>query len=276
MIPLSSYEDIVQMALAEDIGSGDITSEAIIPADKRAIARMIVKKPGVICGLHVAATVFNAVDHGLIVEFMAKDGDAVKAGQGVLEVSGPARSILSAERVALNFVQRLSGVASETRKIVDLIAGTKAQIIDTRKTTPGLRVLEKYAVTCGGGGNHRMGLYDMVLIKDNHIAVAGGIGPAMEAVAGRSEKIEIEVDTIDQLRSALNAGAQNILLDNMSPTQLKEAVDLCNGRAALEASGGITPANVRAVAESGVDLISLGFLTHSSGSLDIGLDIFLS
>lgn len=276
MIPLSSYEDIVQMALAEDLGQGDITSNAIIPADKRAVARMIAKKSGVVCGLQVAETVFNAVDHGLIVELMARDGDAVEAGQEVLEVSGSARSILSAERVALNFVQQLSGVASETRKVVDLIAGTKAQVIDTRKTTPGLRSLEKYAVRCGGGGNHRMGLYDMVLIKDNHIAVAGGVAAALQAVSGRSEKVEIEVDTLDQLREALGAGAKFILLDNMSPAVMKEAVAITNGAAVLEASGGITPTNIRAVAESGVDLISLGFLTHSAPALDIGLDIFLS
>lgn len=266
----------MQLALAEDIGAGDVTTNNIVPAGKRAIARMVAKKPGVICGLHVAETVFNAVDHGLIVELMAKDGDAVVPGQEVLEVSGPARGILAAERVALNFVQQLSGVASETRKAVDLIAGTRAQVIDTRKTTPGMRALEKYAVRCGGGGNHRMGLYDMVLIKDNHISVAGGIGPALEAVTGKAEKIEIEVDTIDQLRAALNAGAKHILLDNMSVPGMKEAVDLVNGRAILEASGGITPANIRAIAETGVDHISLGFLTHSSPALDIGLDIFLS
>lgn len=274
-LPVFAYQEIVQIALAEDIGDGDITSNSIIPADKRTVARMVVKKPGVVCGLHVAETVFRAVDHGLAVELMAKDGDDIQSGQEVLEVSGFARSILSAERVALNFVQQLSGVASETRKMVNIVAGTKARIIDTRKTTPGMRILEKYAVTCGGGGNHRMGLYDMVLIKDNHIAIAGSVTAALQAVAGRSEKVEIEVDTLDQLREALACGARYILLDNMAPVVMKEAVAITNGAAVLEASGGITPATIRAVAESGVDLISLGFLTHSAPALDIGLDIAL-
>lgn len=276
MIPLSDYREIVQLALAEDIGGGDVTSHALIPADQRAVARMRVKKPGVICGLHVAETVFNAVDHGLIVELMARDGDAVTAGQEVLEVSGSARSILTAERVALNFVQQLSGVATQTRACVDAVFGTRAQIIDTRKTVPGMRVLQKYAVRCGGGANHRMGLYDMALIKDNHIAVAGGVREALEAVAGKADRVEIEVDTIEQLRAALDAGTAHILLDNMTVEQMRDAVAITAGRAVLEASGGITKANLRSVAETGVDHISLGFLTHSAPALDIGLEISLS
>ncbi len=203
-LPLSQYDDIVRLALAEDIGAaGDITSLATIPADRLASARMIVKTPGVICGLDVAATVFMAVDPLLNVTLLAADGDSVVAGQGVLDVTGPARSILTAERVALNFVQQLSGVASQTRRLVDIVAGTNAQIIDTRKTTPGMRALEKYAVRCGGGGNHRMGLYDQILIKDNHIAVAGGVTAALAAVQGRAERTEIEVDTIEPERSPI-------------------------------------------------------------------------
>lgn len=275
-LPLSQYDDIVRLALAEDIGAaGDITSLATIPADRLASARMIVKTPGVICGLDVAATVFMAVDPLLNVTLLAADGDSVVAGQGVLDVTGPARSILTAERVALNFVQQLSGVASQTRRLVDIVAGTNAQIIDTRKTTPGMRALEKYAVRCGGGGNHRMGLYDQILIKDNHIAVAGGVTAALAAVQGRAERTEIEVDTIDQLREALDAGARFVLLDNMPPAQLAQAVAINAGRAVLEASGGITPSTVRAVAETGVDLISVGWITHSAPALDIGLDITL-
>jgi nicotinate-nucleotide pyrophosphorylase (carboxylating) len=270
------YEDILRLALTEDIGGGDITSDTIIPVGQRASARMIAKAEGVICGLPVAQAVFTAVEPGLSVTLLAQDGDIVSAGQAVLEVEGPARGLLAAERVSLNFVQRLSGVASETRKFADAIFGTKAQIIDTRKTTPGMRSLEKYAVRCGGGGNHRMGLYDMVLIKDNHIAVAGGVAAALEAVKERREDVEIEVDTLDQLREALEAGAKFILLDNMTPSMLREAVDITDGRAVLEASGGISLSSVRAVAESGVDRISAGFLTHSAPALDVGLDIFLS
>jgi len=275
MLPLSSYEDIVQLALSEDIGAGDITSESIIPEGQMATADMIAKDDGVISGLDVAATVFGAVDAGLDITFHAQDGDRVKKGAMLLSVSGSARSILVAERTALNFVQQLSGVATQTARLAGLIAGTKAKLCDTRKTVPGMRILQKYAVTCGGGVNHRMGLYDAVLIKDNHIAVAGGIKPALTAVADRAEKIEIEVDTLDQLREALEAGAKYILLDNMSPDTMREAVAITNGRAVLEASGGITDETIRAVAESGVDLISTGWITHSPPALDIGLDIRL-
>lgn len=275
-LPLSDYENIVRLALAEDIGSGDITSQATIPADKTAKARMIVKHAGVICGLHVAEAVFNAIDHKLVVAVIAKDGDQLKVGTEVLEVSGSARSILAAERVALNFVQRMSGVATQTRKLADVITGTKAKLCDTRKTTPGLRALEKYAVRCGGGINHRMGLYDAILIKDNHIAVAGGITAALKAAKDKAQQIEIEVDTLDQLYEALGAGAKFILLDNMTPAQLAEAVTINAGRATLEASGGINAHNIRAIAETGVDLISVGSITHSAPALDIGLDITIA
>jgi len=272
-LTLSSCEDIVQLALAEDVGAGDVTSAATIPVDAIATATMVFKVEGVVCGLDVAETVFHAIDPALDVTFMAADGDSVAAGKVVMAITGSARAILTAERVALNFVQRLSGVASQTRKLVDAIAGTTAQLTDTRKTTPGLRVLEKYAVRCGGGVNHRMGLYDAVLIKDNHIAVAGGVTAALATCAGWAGKVEIEVDTLEQLTEALDAGAKFVLLDNMPPAVLSQAVAMNAGRAVLEASGGITPATVRAVAETGVDVISVGWITHSAPALDVGLDI---
>ncbi|MBU6234794.1 MAG: carboxylating nicotinate-nucleotide diphosphorylase, partial [Alphaproteobacteria bacterium] len=232
------------MALAEDVGAGDITSNATIPADAMAEAVMAFRAEGVVCGLPVAAHVFK----GLQIEMLAQDGDRVKAGQAVMRIKGNARALLAAERVALNFVQRLSGVASETRKLVDLITGTGAQLTDTRKTTPAYRALEKYAVRCGGGVNHRMGLYDAVLIKDNHIAVAGGVVPALAATKGLAEKVEIEVDTLEQLSEALGAGAKYVLLDNMPPAVMREAVAITAKRAVLEASGGISPTTIRAVA----------------------------
>lgn len=272
-LALSSYEDIVQLALAEDVGAGDVTSSATIPDEATATATMVFKVDGVVCGLDVAETVFHAIDPALDVTFMGADGDSVAAGTVVMVITGSARAILTAERVALNFVQRLSGVASQTRKLVDAIAGTAAQLTDTRKTTPGLRVLEKYAVRCGGGVNHRMGLYDAVLIKDNHIAVAGGVTAALVACADRAGKVAIEVDTLAQLTEALDAGAKFVLLDNMPPAVLLQAVAINAGRAVLEASGGITPATVRAVAETGVDVISVGWITHSAPALDVGLDI---
>lgn len=272
---IPDFSALLALALAEDIGAGDVTSLATIPEGASAKADMVFRAAGVVCGLPVAEAVFRAVDPALAVSAHAKDGDRVEAGACVLTVLGPARAVLAAERTALNFVQRLSGVASETRKLVDAVAGTKAQLTDTRKTTPGYRALEKYAVTCGGGVNHRMGLYDAVLIKDNHVALAGGVAAALAACAGRAEKVEIEVDTLEQLREALAAGAKFVLLDNMPPAMLREAVSITAGRAVLEASGGITPATIRAVAETGVDVISVGWITHSAPALDVGLDIHL-
>lgn len=269
-------QPIVRHALEEDLGrAGDITSELTIPADQTAIAKFVSRKPGAIAGLTVAAVALALVDPGLKFSVEIPDGSMVQPGAALATVSGAARSILIAERVALNFLGHLSGVATATRALVDAVKGTKARIVCTRKTTPGLRVLEKYAVRCGGGFNHRLGLDDAVLIKDNHLAAAGGIKPAIERVRaglGHMAKIEIEVDTLAQLEEALSLGIDTILLDNMSPDNLKRAVATANGRAILEASGNITLATVRAVADTGVDYISSGAITHSATNLDIGLD----
>jgi len=264
-------------ALAEDLGlAGDITTNAVIPADAVASAVFAARKPGVIAGVDVAAAAFHYLDPNVKFEILASDGVRVESGTKIARVSGSARALLSAERVALNFLGRLSGIATLTRRYVDAVAGTRAQIVDTRKTTPGLRALEKYAVRAGGGMNHRIGLFDAVLIKDNHIAVAGGIGPAIAAArahVGHMVKIEVEVDTLEQLAEALEHQIDAVLLDNMTPDQLAEAVRLVNGRAITEASGGVNLDTVRAIAEAGVDLISVGALTHSATVLDVGLDI---
>lgn len=272
-LPPPAYQEIVRMALAEDIGAGDVTSLATIPATAVANARMVFKGEGVVCGLDVARAVFAAVDGTLAVEVCRKDGDTCRRGDVLLNVMGNARAILAAERVALNFVQRLSGIASETAKLCALVAGTAARVTDTRKTTPGLRALEKYAVACGGGVNHRMGLHDAILIKDNHIAVAGGVTAALAACKAYTGKVEIEVDTLAQLDEALEAGARFVLLDNMSVDMLRESVTRNAGRALLEASGGITPLTIRDIAMTGVDVISVGWITHSAPAMDVGLDI---
>ena len=278
-LPLSSaaLDDIVKRALAEDLGeAGDITTNALIPPSLRARAVIAARKPGVIAGIPVAVRVFALVDPSLTVTPRIQDGTNVAAGDVVLDLAGAAASILTAERVALNFLGHLSGVATATNEIVRAVAHTRATIIDTRKTTPGLRVLEKYAVRCGGGGNHRMGLYDMVLIKDNHIAAAGGVAPAIRAakraVANKSIKIEIEVDMLAQLDEVLAEGVDQVLLDNMDPATMEVAVARIAGRAVTEASGSVTKATAPAIAESGVDLISAGWITHSAPSLDLGLD----
>jgi nicotinate-nucleotide pyrophosphorylase (carboxylating) len=269
-------EPIVLHALEEDLGrAGDITSDLIVPAKKKARARLVARKPGTIAGLIAAEAAFRFVDPDLKFTVMLPDGSQAKAGALVATIEGSARSILTAERVALNFTGHLSGVATATRALVDAVKGTKARIVDTRKTTPGLRALEKYAVRCGGGFNHRFGLDDAILIKDNHIAAAGSITKAVKAArAGIAHmtKIEIEVDTLKQLEEALKIGVDTILPDNMSPETLRKAVAMAKGHAVLEASGNITLATVRAVAETGVDYISSGAITHSAPNLDVALD----
>jgi len=269
-------EPIVRRSLEEDLGrAGDITSDLIVPPQRRAEAKLVARKAGTIAGLVAAEIAFALADPSLKVDMKNADGAAVEAGTLLAFVEGPSRSILTAERVALNFLGHLSGIATATRALVDAVAGTKARIVCTRKTTPGLRVLEKYAVRCGGGFNHRFGLDDAVLIKDNHLVAAGGIAPAIERVRsglGHMAKIELEVDTLEQLDEALNLKVDTILLDNMSTQDLKRAVAMTKGRAVLEASGNVTLSTVRAIAETGVDYISSGALTHSAPSLDIALD----
>jgi nicotinate-nucleotide pyrophosphorylase (carboxylating) len=270
-------EDAVRAALLEDLGrAGDITTNATIPAARQARAVIAARQPGIVAGLDLAKAAFRLLDPALSFETRIADGAAVTSGAILATIEGPARALLSAERVALNFLGRLSGIATLTSRYVAAVAHTKARIVCTRKTTPGLRTFEKYAVLCGGGFNHRFGLDDAILIKDNHIAVAGGIIPALrtvKAAIGHLVKIEIEVDTLDQLDEVLTEGADVVLLDNMTPAQLREAVARVKGRLLTEASGGVTLETVAAIAESGVDMISVGALTHSAKVLDVGLDI---
>jgi len=276
-LPFIIIDPLIAGALAEDFGQqGDITSNAIIPADTRAKAVMRARKPGILAGVAVAARCFALLDPEAKVIAHAKDGGRLETGQPLLEVQGNARAILVAERTALNFTSHLSGIASETKKLADLIKHTTAKICCTRKTTPGLRTLEKYAVRMGGGKNHRYRLDDGILIKDNHIAVAGGIRPAVEAALaarGHMVRIEVEVDRPAQLKEILDLPVDAVLLDNMNPADLRACVEMAKGKFVIEASGGITAANIRDIAEIGVDLISLGWLTHSAPALDIGLDI---
>jgi nicotinate-nucleotide pyrophosphorylase (carboxylating) len=276
-LPPPLIKEAVRRALIEDLGrAGDITSAATISPDARATAIIAARQPGMLAGLALAAAAFRQIEPAIVLRSLLADGEKVEPGTMVAEVAGLARAILAAERVALNFLCHLSGVATMTRRFADAIAHTPAKITCTRKTIPGLRAFQKYAVRCGGGSNHRFGLDDAILIKDNHIAVAGGIGEALRRArdfAGHLVKIEIEVDTLDQLREALGAGADAVLLDNMPPARLREAVSITAGRAVLEASGGITLDSVAAVAESGVDYISSGAITHSAATLDLGLDI---
>jgi nicotinate-nucleotide pyrophosphorylase (carboxylating) len=266
----------VETALLEDLGrAGDITTQAVIAAQAQVQVTITARKPGIIAGLDLAVAAFQYLDPSVRIVRHLSDGTAVVPGTVVAGIEGSARAILSAERTALNYLGHLSGIATATRALVDAVAGTKARICDTRKTTPGLRSLEKYAVRAGGGVNHRFGLDDAVLIKDNHIAAVGSIARALDrarAAIGHMVKIEIEVDDLDQLREALAAGADVILLDNMSPEILRTAVEMTKGRAVLEASGNVTLASVRAIAECGVDLISSGAITHSAACLDLGLD----
>jgi nicotinate-nucleotide pyrophosphorylase (carboxylating) len=271
---------LISLALAEDIGAGDVTSHYFIPQDRRACAFVVVRKDGVVSGVDLAASVFHTVDPELEVETLIPDGSKVSVGAMLIRVKGSARSILTAERVALNFLQHLSGIATLTARYVDLVKGTNAQILDTRKTTPGYRLLEKKAVHDGGGKNHRMGLYDRAMVKDNHLAAEGKVAVIREAISRlKSEQpkveVELEADRIEQVKSFLELdGVDYILLDNMSLEELREAVELRGPQTKpqLEASGGVTLDTLREIAETGVDFISVGALTHSAPALDIGLD----
>ncbi len=266
---------MVRRALAEDVGPGDVTATAVVPRTARAVAHLVARTTGVLAGAEVAALAFALVEPRVEVEYHRQDGARLAPGQRVLTVQGPARGILTAERVALNFVQRLSGIATLTARYVAAIEGTRAAIVETRKTTPGLRALEKYAVRAGGGRNHRHALYDAILIKDNHLLVAGSVHTAIErarANAPHTMRVQVEVDTLAQVEEALAAGADAITFDNMSPAEAEVAVGLVAGRAITEASGQVTLETVRAYAEAGVDIISVGALTHSAPALDLGLD----
>lgn len=274
LLPIQ-YEETVRRALIEDIGAGDVTTLLSVPEQNMARGIFLVKAEGVVCGLEVAACAFRLVDPSVVFTPLVAEGTRVGSGTIVAELSGPAQSLLTGERVALNFSQRLSGTASLTRRFVDAVVGTKARIVDTRKTTPGLRTLEKYAVRCGGGHNHRYGLGDGVLIKDNHLAAGGGVAACVARArehAPHPLKIEVECKTLEQVDEAVHAGAEILLLDNMTNEQLRESVARVGGRALTEASGGVNLTTVRAIAETGVDLISVGALTHSAPALDISLD----
>jgi nicotinate-nucleotide pyrophosphorylase (carboxylating) len=272
-----ALDAFLRAALREDLGlAGDLTSNAIVPVDRAGSAAIVARAGGSISGLGAAARVFTLLDAGMRVNLHVADAATVAAGTRLATLTGSLRTILAGERTALNVLGRLSGVATATRRYVALVAGTNATIVDTRKTTPGMRALEKAAVRHGGGKNHRFGLDDAILIKDNHVAIAGGVTAAIEAAraaAGHLVRIEVEVDSIAQLDAALDARADIVLLDNFNPAQLAEAVRRTNRRASLEASGGVNATTVRAIAESGVDLISIGALTHSVSSLDVALDI---
>jgi len=272
-LPLSqeALDDFITRTLAEDVGTGDVTAEATIPETARLRARIAAREPLVVAGLPVAIAIVRRLAPDAAVEVLVEDGRTARPGDTLARIEGPARALLTAERSALNILQHLSGVATLTRSYVDLIVGTKAQLLDTRKTIPGLRVLEKYAVKMGGGANHRMGLYDAVLIKDNHLAVAGGVTAAVKACRAHTGlRVQVECDTLDQAREAIAAGADSLLLDNMSLDQLREAVSFST--VPLEASGGVNLRTIRAIAETGVDYISVGRLTQSAPAIDLGMD----
>ena len=275
-LPDVMLEPLVRAALLEDLGrAGDLTTNTIVPAEARARMTIRARQPGVVAGLDLARLAFRLIDPAIDFVIDKLDGAALQAGDVVGRLDGPARGLLTAERTALNFLCHLSGIATVTRSMVEAVAHTRAIIVDTRKTTPGLRAIEKYAVRVGGGSNHRFGLDDAVLIKDNHVAMAGGIRSAIERArtgVGHLVKIELEVDMLDQLAEALEVGIDAVLLDNMTADTLRQAVAMVAGRAATEASGRINPQNAPAVAETGVDLISVGWLTHSAPVLDLGLD----
>lgn len=262
--------------LAEDVGSGDLTSEALLPEGAVTTGIIHAKDTGILCGVEVARQVFRVLDPSLTFEALAKDGDKLEPGTLIAKVTGSARSVLTGERLALNLLQHLSGIATRTKKLADLAKPYGTRVVDTRKTTPGLRLLEKYAVRAGGGHNHRLGLYDAILIKDNHIAVAGGVKEALaraKAYASHMTRIEIEVESLAQAKEALEGGADVIMLDNMAPDAMKECVEMIDHRAVVEASGGIDEHNLEAAAAAGVDVISIGALTHSVKALDISLDV---
>jgi nicotinate-nucleotide pyrophosphorylase (carboxylating) len=268
--------DVVTTALREDVGTGDLTTGLLVPRDNRCRAELLLEEPGVSCGIDIAAAVFTALDPAVSLTPLCADGTRIENTPAVLaQVTGPTAAILTGERTALNLVARLCGIATLTRRYVDQVAGTGVTILDTRKTTPGLRALEKYAVRCGGGSNHRFGLDDAILVKENHLRIAGGITAATSSLAGSTGEIavEVEAETLDQVAEALAAGVERILLDNMTPDQIAHAVELTNGRAKLEASGGITLDTVRAYAETGVDFISIGALTHAARSLHVSLEV---
>jgi nicotinate-nucleotide pyrophosphorylase (carboxylating) len=266
---------LIRLALEEDIGDGDITGEATVPADRRCLARIKAKAPGVIAGIRVAEAVFHAVDPGLDFEAARQDGSRVVPGDHVAVIGGAARSLLAAERIALNFLQRLSGIATATATAVALVEGTGVRLLDTRKTTPGMRALEKYAVACGGGVNHRQGLFDRYLIKENHAALGGGIGAAIRAAraARPGAPVEIEVRGLEELAEALAERPERVLLDNFSPADAAEAVRRVAGGCETEVSGGVTPDNLRAYAAARPDFISLGWLTHSAPALDLSMTL---
>ncbi|MFN7940114.1 MAG: carboxylating nicotinate-nucleotide diphosphorylase [Thermoanaerobaculia bacterium] len=274
--PATVWRPILERALAEDLGrAGDLTSAALIPAAAQAAARIIARRDGTIAGLAIACETFALVDPTVAVERVAADGERVAAGAVLARLAGPARALLAGERTCLNLLGRLCGIAGATRAMVDAVAGGRAAIVDTRKTTPGLRALEKYAVRCGGGRNHRFGLDDAVLVKDNHLAVVGSIAAAVaraRAAVGHLVKIEVEVTDLAGLEAALAARADVVMLDNFDLATLRRAVDLAAGRVLLEASGGVTPDTVAEVAATGVDLVSVGWLTHSAPALDVALD----
>jgi nicotinate-nucleotide pyrophosphorylase (carboxylating) len=276
LLPLQ-YEPLLRRALEEDLGlAGDLTTLAVVPAAARARGRLVARREGCVAGLTIATDVFRLLDPAVEVVENVADGSRVGAGTVLAEVAGAARSLLTGERVALNLLGRLCGIATATRGLVDAVAGTGARVVCTRKTTPGLRALEKYAVRAGGGSNHRFGLADAVLIKDNHLAIAGGVAAAVRrvrAAVGHLVKVEVEVDTLDQLTEALECPIDAVLLDNMTPEQLATAVGRAAGRVITEASGGISPVTARAIAETGVDLLSVGWLTHSAPALDVALDL---
>jgi nicotinate-nucleotide pyrophosphorylase (carboxylating) len=273
-VATDTLERAVHAALAEDIGAGDVTTEATVAADALGTAAIVIKQAGVVCGLKAVETAFRALDPDVRFEAFAQDGDAIEPPAIVARVAGSERAILTGERVALNFLGRLSGIATLTRRYVDAVEGTGVTVLDTRKTTPGLRALEKHAVACGGGRNHRFGLDDAVLVKDNHLRAAGSVAAAVELVRGATDlPVELECESLAQVGEALDAGVDAILLDNMTPAELREAVALNAGRARLEASGGVTLETIRDIAETGVDEISVGALTHSAPALDVSLEL---
>jgi nicotinate-nucleotide pyrophosphorylase (carboxylating) len=275
-LPAIMVEPAVRAALLEDLGrGGDLTTDAIVPVGLRTECAIVARQAGVVAGLDYAIAAFRLIDPAIEALVERPDGSRLSSGDRIARIQGPARGILTAERTALNFLCHLSGIATATRGIVDAIVGTKAKVVCTRKTMPGLRTAQKYAVRVGGGSNHRFGLDDAVLIKDNHVAIAGGVRPAVErarAGVGHLVKIELEVDTLEQLQEAMTLGVDAVLLDNMSPDTLRQAVEIVRGRAITEASGGIRPDTAPAIAGAGVDLLSVGWLTHSVSVLDIGLD----